>query len=129
MSALTRVLGIAQHVYKVIGNGHSEAIYHRAMEVGLRKGLLKYETEKIVPIRYDNHVVGNVRIDLVINDDSIVELKSIAAIKQKEITQLENYMKLTGATEGMVINFPTSPGSEVEVHQASTALASSSSST
>lgn len=129
MSALTRVLGIAQHVYKVIGNGHSEAIYHRAMEVGLRKGCLKYETEKIVPITYDNHVVGNVRIDLVINDDSIVELKSIAAIKQKEITQLENYMKLTGATEGMVINFPTSPGSEVEVHQANTALASSSSST
>ena len=126
MSALTRVLGIAQHVYKVVGNGHSEAIYHRAMEVGLRKSGIKYETEKIVPVTYDQHVVGNVRIDLVINDDSIVELKSISAIKQREMTQLMNYMNLTGASEGMVINFPPTPGAEVEVHQANTVLASSS---
>ena len=123
MSALTRVVGIAQHVYKSIGNGHSEAIYHRAMEVGLRKGGLKYESEKIVPVTYDQHVVGNVRIDLVINDDSIVELKSIAGIKQKEMTQLENYMELTGANEGIVINFPTTPGSEVEIHQSNIPLA------
>jgi len=126
MSALTRVVGIAQHVYKSIGNGHSEAIYHRAMEVGLRKSGLKYESEKIVPVVYDQHVVGNVRIDLVINDNSIVELKSITGIKQKEITQLENYMGLTGADEGIVINFPTTPGSEVEIHQVGTPLASSS---
>jgi GxxExxY protein len=123
MSVLTKVVGIAQHVYKCIGNGHSEAIYHRAMEVGLRKSGLKYESEKIVPVTYDQHVVGNVRIDLVISDDSIVELKSIAGIKQKEITQLENYMELTGANEGIVINFPTTPGSEVETHQSNIPLA------
>ena len=120
MSALTGVLGIARHVYKVVGNGHSEAIYHRAMEVGLRRSGVKYETEKIVPVTYDNHVVGNVRIDLVINDDTIVELKSISAIKQREVTQLMNYMNLTGASEGMVINFPPTPGAEVEVHQIDT---------
>ena len=90
------------------------------MEVGLRRSGVKYETEKIVPVTYDNHVVGNVRIDLVINDDTIVELKSISAIKQREVTQLMNYMNLTGASEGMVINFPPTPGAEVEVHQIDT---------
>lgn len=123
MSCLTRVLGIAQHVYKTIGNGHSEAIYHRAMEVGLRRTGFKYETEKIVPVVYDNHVVGNVRIDLVIDDSAIVELKSIGSIKQKEKTQLMNYMNLTGLKEGMIINFPTSPADDVEVHRVNTVSA------
>ena len=109
------IVKIAKHVYRTLGNGHSEAVYHRAMEVGLRRQGIKYDTEKIVPIKYEGHVVGNFRFDLVIDDSTIVELKAVSTIKQREITQLRNYMSMTGLTEGYVINFPLA-GSELEVH-------------
>lgn len=107
---------IAQNVYKTLGHGHSEAVYHRAMEVGLRKQNIKYDTERIVPIQYEGHVVGNSRLDLVINDTMIVELKSVSSLKPKEITQLQNYMNLTGMKEGMLINFPLGGADDIETH-------------
>jgi len=107
---------LAQHVYKTLGHGHSEAVYHRAMEVGLRKQNIKYDTERIVPIQYEGHVVGNSRLDLVIDDKVIVELKSVSSLKQKEITQLQNYMSLTGLKEGILINFPFNGAEDVETH-------------
>lgn len=108
---------IAQDVYKTLGHGHSEAVYHRAMEVGLRKQNIKYDTERIVPIQYEGHVVGNSRLDLVIDDTMIVELKSVSCLKQREITQLQNYMNLTGLKEGLLINFPFGGADDIEIHK------------
>lgn len=111
------ISALAQNVYKTLGHGHSEAVYHRAMEVGLRKQNIKYDTERIVPIQYEGHVVGNSRLDLVIDDSMIVELKSVSCLKQKEITQLQNYMNLTGLKEGMLINFPFGGADDIETHK------------
>ena len=111
------ITNLARHVYKTLGHGHSESVYHRAMEVGLRKQNIKYDTERIVPIQYEGHVVGNSRLDLVIDDSMIVELKSVSCLKQKEITQLQNYMNLTGLKEGMLINFPFGGGDDIETHR------------
>lgn len=109
------IIDIARHVYKTLGHGHSEAVYHRALEVGLRKACVRYDTERIVPIRYEGHVVGNSRLDLVVNDDTIVELKSVSALRQKEVNQLRNYMNLTGIKNGLLINFPFAGADDIEV--------------
>ena len=109
------VIEIARHVYKTLGHGHSEAVYHRAVEVGLRKACLRYDTERVVQIKYEGHVVGSKRLDLVINDNTIVELKSVNALKNKEINQLTNYMKMTGIPNGLLINFPFNGADDIEV--------------
>ena len=109
------IIDIARHVYKTLGHGHSEAVYHRALEVGLRKACVRYDTERVVPIRYEGHVVGNSRLDLVVNDDTIVELKSVNALRQKEVNQLRNYMNLTGIENGLLINFPFAGADDIEV--------------
>lgn len=113
---MSRVLELAKHVYKTLGHGHSEAIYQRALEVGLRLQNIQYETEKIVPVSYEGFVVGHCRLDIVVNKTDIWELKSIATIKSKEITQLRRYMELTGLQKGYVLNFPTN-GGDVEIHE------------
>lgn len=95
---------IAQHVYDTLGPGFSESVYHRAFEVALRKNGIQYETERIVPVVFDNHVVGNVRCDLIVGD-TIVELKSISKLRDQEKLQLTNYLKLTGMTKGLLVNF------------------------
>lgn len=95
---------IAEHVYATLGSGYSEAVYHRAFEVMLRKHGLLYETERIVPIVFENHVIGNLRCDLIVGD-VIVELKSINKLRDQEKQQLTNYLKLTGLKRGLLINF------------------------
>ena len=95
---------IATHVYNELGIGYSEAVYHRAFEVMLRKNGIQYETERIVPIVFEGHVIGNVRCDLIVGD-TIVELKSISKLRDQEKQQITNYLKLTGMKKGLLINF------------------------
>jgi len=110
------ILDHARNVYRTLGSGFSESVYHRSLEVIMREYGIPYDTERIVPINYRGHVVGHQRIDIVINNDTILELKSISSIKSKEITQLRNYMTLTGITHGYVINFPCNDSDDIEVH-------------
>lgn len=95
---------IANHVYTQLGAGYSEAVYHRAFEVMLRKNGIQYETERIVPIVFEGHVIGNVRCDLIVGD-TIVELKSISKLRDQEKQQITNYLKLTGMKRGLLVNF------------------------
>jgi GxxExxY protein len=52
---------------KYLGPGYSERVYHNAMEVVLRKNGVPYETERIVPIVFEGHTIGNLRADIIIN--------------------------------------------------------------
>ena len=100
------VKNISQKIFNTIGPGFSERVYHNAFEVELRLQGIQYETEKILPIRYEGHTVGNLRADLVIEGRTIVELKSAAKIRDEYRQQVSNYLKLTGLTAGYIVNFP-----------------------
>ena len=73
----------AEHVYKVLGPGYSERVYHNAMEVVLRKNGVHYETERIVPIVFEGHTIGNLRADLILNNKTVVELKSVKTMNDR----------------------------------------------
>jgi GxxExxY protein len=99
-----QVLECAESVFNVLGPGHSEAVYHRSMEVALRCAGIQYETERVLPITYRGHVVGNFRCDLII-DDLIVELKVVTRLGQREELQAENYLKFSGKPVALLLNF------------------------
>jgi GxxExxY protein len=101
---------IAQHIWDDLGPGYSERVYHNAFEVALRQRGLDYETERILPISYEGHNIGNLRSDLIIEGNLIVELKSTGRLTDQFRNQIRNYMKLTGIFEGMLINFPDKGG-------------------
>ena len=106
---------IAEQVWSELGPGFSERVYHNAFEVALRLNTINYETERIITIFFQNHNVGNVRADLILENSVIVELKSIARLKDENRIQIQNYMKLTGLKHGMLVNFPSTQGTvEVE---------------
>lgn len=108
------VRAVAIRVWQTLGPGFSERVYHNAMEVGLRKSSIPYQTERIVPIMYDEHAIGNIRADLIVDSRIIVELKSVKAIKDEHRIQTRMYMNLMNLSEGVLINFPNS-GSDLEV--------------
>lgn len=96
---------MANTIYESLGPGYSESVYHRAFEVLLRKECIPYETERIVPIVFEKHTIGNLRIDLIVDTTCIVELKAIAKLSDATKIQTKNYLKLTGLTKALLINF------------------------
>lgn len=104
----TIIKEFANIVLKTLGCGHSERVYHNAMEVILRKNNIQYESERVVPIIFQGHTIGNMRADLIIDQKLIVELKSVKTLSPAMSQQTLNYLNLTGLTDGLLINFPLS---------------------
>jgi GxxExxY protein len=117
----TNIFELAKKVYKNLGPGHTEFIYHRAMEIELRLSSINYETEKRVIINYidenQNHYsIGEERIDLYLrlenNIEVIVELKAVInKPKELEYAQLRKYYRELNKINikplhGILINFP-----------------------
>ena len=106
---------IARDVYKQLGSGHLETVYHAAMEVGLRLRGIAYETKRVVAVVYEGYCVGREEADLVVGDigaEIVVELKTVAdrALGPPEEQQLRNYLTGLDIASGLLINFPSPAG-------------------
>ena len=108
------VHALAREVY-TLGGGYSERVYHNAMEVLLRKSGIPYETERIVPITFRGHIIGNLRADIIVNNEIVLEFKTIKTLNDQAEVQARNYLSLTGLKKAYLINFPPFPDREVEV--------------
>ena len=100
---------------KYLDQAFPKKIYHNAMEVVLRKNGVRYETERIVPIVFEEHTIGNLRADLILNNKTVLELKSVKTVNDVMVTQAQNYLKLTGLPEAYLINFPPTLNTELEI--------------
>jgi len=96
---------ILEKIHKTLGPGYSEAIYHNALEVELRAANIKYETERIIPVLYDGHVIGNLRADIIVDQSLIIELKAVRALTDEHVNQVRRYLQLTGIKQGIAVNF------------------------
>ena len=79
--SIEKIIDIAQYVYDKMGHGHSEATYHKAMEIELRNNMIPYEVEKRVAVTYEDsrgnkNTIGVNRLDFFIDNSIIVELKA-----------------------------------------------------
>jgi GxxExxY protein len=106
---------LAKRIYTQMGSGYSERVYHNCMEVLLRKEGIQYESERIIPIQFEGHVVGNLRADIIINNEIVLEFKAIKTLNEQAECQLRNYLHLTQLKTGYLINFPIHPDRDVEV--------------
>jgi GxxExxY protein len=107
-----QIKNAAALVFKTLGAGFCERVYHNAIEVYLRKVGTSFKSEHVIPVKFMDVEVGNVRADLVINDRLVVELKVGPTIKDKHTTQCFMYMKLLKINNGLIINFPLSDDDE-----------------
>jgi GxxExxY protein len=100
-----RIIGAAIRVHSELGPGFLESIYEEAMAVELRHLNFKFERQKPVPIFYRGHPVGEHRVDLLIEDAVVVELKAIANFENIHFAVLRSYLKALGLTDALLINF------------------------
>ena len=104
----------ADYIYHTLGAGLSERVYHNAMEVMLRKNNIQYETERIIPIHFEGHVIGNTRADLIIDGSIVLELKAVKTVTKSMESQTHNYLRQTGIPRALIINFPQPQGAVCE---------------
>lgn len=111
---------IAFDIWSELGPGYSERVYHNSFEIALREAGLSYETERILPITFRGHNVGNLRADLIVSGKFIVELKSVSKIKDEFRIQIKNYIRLTEIPRGILINFPDKAAPYPEIEEVGT---------
>ena len=100
-----KIIGCAYKVHNKLGFGFLESVYKKAMIVELKKLNLKVEEEKPLKVYYDEKVVGDFFADLFVEDEIVVELKSVKHIAKEHEVQLVNYLKGLKKDIGLLINF------------------------
>jgi GxxExxY protein len=108
-----KIIGCAYKVFNELGFGFLESVYKKAMIIELLKSNLKVEAEKLLKVYYDNQVIGEFYIDLFVEDEIIVELKSVENLVKTHEVQLVNYLNGLKKEIGLLINFGPS-GVEVK---------------
>jgi hypothetical protein len=68
-------------------------------------------------VRFRGHVVGQLRADIIIDSNTILELKAIKTLTDGMEQQVQKYLDLTGCSRGYLVNFPLQPDREVEVRK------------
>lgn len=102
------IRGAIYDVYKNLGPGLLESVYEEALTYELQKRGLKVERQKEVPIHYDGHVLHTqLRLDLLVEGQVIVELKSVEEMKKVFSKQLLTYLRLLNKRVGLLVNFNT----------------------
>ena len=102
------VRGAIYDVYKELGPGLLESVYEEALVFELEKRGLKVERQMEVPIQYKgNELKTPLRLDLLVEDQVIIELKSVEEMKKVFSKQLLTYLRLMDKRVGILVNFNT----------------------
>ena len=103
----SKIIGAAMTVHTELGPGLLESVYQKCLALELRKRGVTVESEVPVPIQYlgENVADDGFRMDLLVEDAVIVELKAVEKTLPIHKKQLLTYMKLAGKKIGLLINF------------------------
>lgn len=100
------IIRCAINVHKRLGPGLLEKVYEECLLYELQKSEIKVEKQKCIPVLYDDLKIDNAfRIDLLVNDAIIVELKAVDKLLPIHDAQILTYMKLSKSPLGLLINF------------------------
>lgn len=109
VNAITgKIVDAAYKLHTALGPGLLESVYERCLELDLREAGLKVQSQVGVPIQYKNLAFDTgYRLDLIVEDTVIIEVKSVEVLAPVHFSQLLTYMKLYNKPLGFLINFNT----------------------
>jgi GxxExxY protein len=99
------VIGTAIEVHRHLGAGYLENLYEEALSIELGLRQIPFERQKPVPVNHKGHAIGEGRVDLVLDDELLVELKAVEALAPIHKAQVISYLKATDCHLGLLINF------------------------
>lgn len=99
------VIGAAIEVHRVLGPGFLESVYEEALCVELQLRGIPFRRQPVVAISYKGRLVGEGRLDLLVSNTLIVELKAVENLAPIHEAQVLSYLKMTSHTLALLINF------------------------
>ena len=103
-----KIIGCAMEVYKQLGPGLLESVYEQALVHELKLNDIPVDSQVEVKVNYKGiNITDNLRLDLLVDDSVIVELKSVEELKPIHHKQLLTYLRLMDKKVGLLINFNT----------------------
>lgn len=103
---LYNIIGAAMEVYNYFGPGLLESVYEKALAQELRLRNLIVQSQIPIEVKYKNyHISNDLRLDLLVNNTIIVELKAVEYLQPVHFKQVRTYMKLLNLHLGLLINF------------------------
>jgi GxxExxY protein len=104
--ALTeRIIGAAIEVHRRLGPGFLESVYEKALMIELRKRGLAFQNQMEAIIVYDGEEVGRHRVDLLVEDTIVVDLKAIKDLEDIHFVIVRSQLRAVGREHGLLLNF------------------------
>ncbi len=100
-----KIIGCAMNVHNIMGNGFQEVIYQRCLAIEMLDQGLSFEREKEIPLYYKGVEVGSRRVDFLVENKVLVELKAIIKLEDVHLAQGLNYLQAYNLPIGLLINF------------------------
>ena len=100
-----KIIGAAIEVHRVLGPGLLESVYEEALCVELQLRGISFQRQVEIDVIYKGHVIKGQRIDLLVAEEVIVELKAVAHLPDVAVAQTLSYLKATGLKRALLLNF------------------------
>jgi len=100
-----KIRGAVFTVHKILGSGHKEGIYHKALALEFKKWGLSFTEEKVTPVIYEGINVGVYKPDFIVEDKVLIEIKAVPFIIRNHLEQMRHYLSSTNYKLGLLVNF------------------------
>jgi GxxExxY protein len=100
-----RIIGALIEVHKALGPGYLESYYERAVEIEFRRRGIAFARQHAFAVTYKGEVVGEGRLDFLVENTVILELKSVEGISPAHVATMISYLKANKKPLGLIANF------------------------
>jgi GxxExxY protein len=103
------IIAAAIAVHRELGPGFLESIYEQALAVEFALRGIAFVRQKPIPLFYRDHQIGEHRLDFLVDDKIVVELKAIDGLENVHFAIVRSYLKASGLADGLILNFSSMP--------------------
>lgn len=100
-----RIIGVAMKVHQRMRNGYPELIYSKCLKIEFDRSFLLYKSEMELPVFYDGIEVGKRRVDFLVENKVVVEIKAVTELNDAHLAQGLNYLEGLNLEIGLLLNF------------------------
>ena len=99
------IIAAAIRVHKELGPGFLESMYEEALAIELAAAGISFERQKLLPVFYREHLIGEHRLDFLVEQKVILELKAISALEDIYFAIVRSYLKAANLDDALLLNF------------------------
>jgi GxxExxY protein len=103
------IIAAAIAVHRELGPGFLESVYEQALAVEFALRGIAFVRQKPIPLFYRDHQIGEHRLDFLVEEKIVVELKAIDGLENVHFAIVRSYLKASGLADGLILNFSTMP--------------------